>query len=129
VSRIDPLQFIDILDGALSMDELSGLSRQFSVAYEALPGATKRDKTREFLGYMRRNGRMAGLAEAIVAMRPDLTEPIARMFEDKDEELVWLDQIAPSEGESTGSSLTWRWPSTLASRSVTQSSPNDVCRP
>jgi hypothetical protein len=126
VSRIDPLQFIDILDGALSVDELSGLSRQFSVAYEALPGATKRDKTREFLGYMRRNGRMAGLAEAIVAMRPDLTEPIARLFEGKDEELVWLDQIAPSEGESTGSSLTWRWPSASASRPLAQSSPTEA---
>lgn len=129
MSRIDPLQFIDILDGALSVDELTVLSRRFSVAYETLPGATKRDKTREFLGIMRRNGRMTGLAEAIVAMRPDLTEAVARLFEDKDEELDWLDQIAPSEGESTGSSLTWRWPSTSASRPVAQSTSTAARKP
>ncbi len=76
----DPMQFLDILDSSLSEAELGTLCRQFGVAYSAFPGATKRDKTREFLGYIRRQGRMAGLAEATVALRPDLTKPVAQLF-------------------------------------------------
>lgn len=113
---MDPMQFLDILDSSLSEAELSALCRQFSVAYGAFPGASKRDRTREFLGYIRRQGRMAGLAEATVALRPDLAGPVAQLFEGKEEELAWLDQVAGGEGGAMESGLTWRWSASSASR-------------
>ena len=113
---MDPMQFLDILDSSLSEAELSTLCRQFSVAYGAFPGASKRDRTREFLGYIGRQGRMAGLAEATVALRPDLAGPVAQLFEGKEEELAWLDQVAGGEGGAMESGLTWRWSASSASR-------------
>lgn len=104
------MQFLDILDNALSEAELSELCRQFGVAFAAFPGATQRDRTREFLGYVRRQGRMAGLAEATVALRPDLDAAVARLYAGKDQELAWLDQVAAGEGRPLDSGLTWRWP-------------------
>ena len=79
------MQFLDILDGSLSEAELGDLCRQFGVTFRAFPGASKRDKTREFLSYIRRQGRMAGLAEATVALRPDLAKPVAQLFESKEQ--------------------------------------------
>lgn len=111
---MDPMQFLDILDGALSEAELTALCRQFDVAYTAFPGATKRDKAREFLGYIRRQGRMAGLAEATVVLRPDLAQPIAHLFAAKDQELAWLDQLAAGGGRGLESGVTWRWPAAPA---------------
>ncbi len=108
------MQFLDILDGALSEAEMTALCRQFDVAYTAFPGGSKRDKAREFLGYIRRQGRMAGLAEATVVLRPDLAQPIAHLFAGKDQELVWLDQIAGGEGRAMESGVTWRWPAAPA---------------
>ena len=94
------MQFLDILDDALTEAELSELCRRFGVAFAAFPGATKRDRTREFLGYVRRQGRMAGLAEATVALRPDLNTAVAQLYVGKEQELAWLDQIAGGEGLS-----------------------------
>lgn len=111
---MDPMQFLDILDGSLSEAELTALCRQFDVAYTAFPGGSKRDKAREFLGYIRRQGRMAGLAEATVVLRPDLGQPIAHLFADKDQELAWLDQIAAGDGRTMESGVTWRWPAAPA---------------
>lgn len=111
---MDPMQFLDILDNALSEAELSELCRQFGVAFAAFPGATKRDRTREFLGYVRRQGRMAGLAEATVALRPDLDTAVAGLYAGKEQELAWLDQIAGGEGRPLDSGLTWRWPGATA---------------
>ncbi len=111
---MDPMQFLDILDGSLSEAELTALCRQFGVAYTAFPGGSKRDKAREFLGYIRRQGRMAGLAEATVVLRPDLAQPIAHLFAAKDQELVWLDQIAAGQGRTVESGVTWRWPAAPA---------------
>lgn len=111
---MDPMQFLDILDGAFSEAELIALCRQFGVAYTAFPGGSKRDKAREFLGYIRRQGRMAGLAEATVVLRPDLAQPIAHLFAAKDHELIWLDQIAAGEGRTMESGVTWRWPAAPA---------------
>lgn len=104
------MQFLDILDSFLSEAELSELCRQFGVAFAVFPGATKRDRTREFLGYVRRQGRMAGLAEATVALRPDLNAAVAQLYAGKEQELAWLDQIAGGEGRPLDSGLTWRWP-------------------
>lgn len=106
---MDPMQFLDILDSALSEAELSALCRQFGVTYTAFPGGSKRDKAREFLGYIRRQGRMAGLAEAMAVLRPDLAQPIAHLFAAKDQELAWLDQMAGG-GQPLESGVTWRWP-------------------
>lgn len=114
----DPMQFLDILDSSLSEAELGTLCRQFGVAYSAFPGATKRDKTREFLGYIRRQGRMAGLAEATVALRPDLTKPVAQLFESKEQDLAWLDQVAGGDGGVMDSGLTWRWSASSGARMV-----------
>lgn len=106
---MDPIAFLDILDGSLSDAELSELCRRFGVAFGAFPGNTKRDKIREFLGFVRRQGRMAGLAEVTVAIRPDLSDAIAGLYESKEHELSWLDQVAGGEGQPLDSGLTWRW--------------------
>lgn len=113
---MDPMQFLDILDGSLSEAELGELCRRFGVAYGAFPGATKRDKAREFLGYIRRQGRMSGLAEATVALRPDLLPAVAQLYESKEKELDWLDQVAGGEGQALESGLTWRWPASSGLR-------------
>ena len=113
---MDNLGFLDLLDGALAEVELQGLCRQFSVAYEAFPGLTKRDRAREFLGYIQSQGRLKGLGEAIVAMRPDLATPVARLFAASDPELAWLDQMG--EGAVMESSVTWRWPSGTAEKAA-----------
>ena len=74
---MDRMKLLDLLDAALSEAELTELSRQLTVSFAAFPGRTKRDQTREFLGYVGRQGRDAGLAEALVALRPDLATPVA----------------------------------------------------
>lgn len=104
------MQFLDILDNALTEAELSELCRRFGVAFAVFPGTTKRDRIREFLGYVRRQGRMAGLAEATVALRPDLDTAVAQLYAGKEQELAWLDQVAGGEGRPLDSGLTWRWP-------------------
>lgn len=106
---MNPLQFLDMLDGALSEAEMGALCRQFGVSFDAFPGATKRDKTREFLGYIGRQGRLSGLAEATAVLRPDLTPAIAQLYEGKEQELAWLDQVTLAEGQALESGLTWRW--------------------
>ncbi len=120
---MDPMLLLDILDSSLSEDELTTLCRRLGVAYDVLPGGTKRDKTREFLGFMARQGRLAGLADATVALRPDLTPQIARLSESRDAELAWLDQVAAGEGQSLDSGLTWRWPSSSSARERATISP------
>ncbi|WP_374688017.1 hypothetical protein [Promineifilum sp.] len=107
---MDSMQFLDILDAALSERELAALCRQFSLSYNAFPGATQRDRTREFVGYMQRQGRMAGLAEATVALRPDLGPAVARVFAADDPHLDWLDRMNTGAGGSLDSGVTWRWP-------------------
>jgi hypothetical protein len=104
------MQLLDLLDSALSEAELAALSRQFAVAFDAFPGRTKRDRTREFLGYVQRQGRDAGLAEALVALRPDLATAVAHLFRADDAELAWLDQVAGGQGGTMASGVTWRWP-------------------
>lgn len=113
---MDPMKFLDILDSSLSEAELGELCRRFGVAYGAFPGTTKRDKAREFLGYIRRQGRMSGLAEATVALRPDLLPVVAQLYESKEKELDWLDQVAGGEGHALESGLTWRWSASSAPR-------------
>lgn len=103
------MQFLDLLDQELTEAELTTLSRRFSLVFEAFPGVTRRDRTREFVGYLQRHGRLAGLAEATVALRPDLAQPVARLFEQNDPQLVWLDEMSGGGG-SMESALTWRWP-------------------
>lgn len=103
------MQFLDILDAHLSETEMSNLCRQFGVAFNAFPGATPRDRTREFLGFISRQGRMTGLAEATVALRPDLTAVVAELYESKEQELSWLDKVAGGDGQPQDSALTWRW--------------------
>ena len=108
---MDRMQFLDLLDSSLSEAELIDLSRQFAVSFAAFPGRTKRDRTREFLGYIGRQGRDAGLAEALVALRPDLATAVAHLFESNDPQLAWLDQLSGA-GETMASGVTWRWPPT-----------------
>ena len=79
---MDRMQLLDLLDSALSEAELTDLSRQFAVTFGAFPGRTKRDRAREFLGYVGRQGRDAGLTEALVALRPDLATAVANLFAD-----------------------------------------------
>ena len=107
---MDRMKYLDLLDSALSEAELTALARQLAVAFAAFPGATKRDRTREFLGYVQRQGRDAGLAEALVALRPDLANAVAHLFQDNDAQLAWLDQVSGSAGQTMQSGVTWRWP-------------------
>lgn len=116
--NMDPLKFLDIIDTYMSEAEIRELCRRFGVSFGAFPGNSKRDKAREFLGFMQRQGRMAGLAEATVALRPDLTEAVAQLFESKEAELSWLDQIAGGEGTAMDSGLTWRWSASSGARFV-----------
>jgi hypothetical protein len=106
---MDRMKLLDLLDTALSEAELTELSRQLTVSFAAFPGRTKRDRTREFLGYVGRQGRDAGLAEALVALRPDLATPVAHLFAGNDAQLDWLDQLG-SAGPSLASGVTLRWP-------------------
>ena len=106
---MDQLQLLDLLDSALSETELTELSRQLTVSFAAFPGRTKRDRTREFLGYVGRQGRDAGLAEALVALRPDLATAVAHLFAGNDPQLVWLDQLGGA-GQTMASGVTLRWP-------------------
>lgn len=99
------MRLLDILDAHLSEAEMSALCRQFGVVFGAFPGGAKRDKMREFLGFIQRQGRMGGLTEATIALRPDLTEAIAGLYEDKEQELSWLDQVAGGIGQSLDSGL------------------------
>lgn len=115
---MDPIQFLDILDSSLSEAEMSALCRQFGVVFGAFPGSSKRDKIREFLGFVKRQGRMAGLAEATVALRPDLSVAVAQLFESAEQELSWLDQVAGGEGAAMDSGLTWRWSASSGTRSI-----------
>lgn len=115
---MDNTEFLDLLDRAVSEQELTILCRQFAVNYAAFPGASKRDRAREFLGYIRRQGRLTGLGEAIVALRPDLATPVARLFAASDTELAWLDGVA-GEGAAMESTVTWRWPSSGSEPPVT----------
>lgn len=108
---MDQLQLLDLLDSALSETELTELSRQLTVSFAAFPGRTKRDRTREFLGYVGRQGRDAGLAEALVALRPDLATAVAHLFAGNDPQLVWLDQLGGA-GQTMASGVTLRWPNT-----------------
>lgn len=108
---MDPIEFLDVLDASLSEAEMGELCRQFGVAFGAFPGQTKREKIREFLGYVKRKGRMASLADATVVLRPDLTAAVAGLYAGKDQELSWLDNVARGEGQSLDSGLTWRWSS------------------
>ena len=106
---MDRMQLLDLLDAALSEAELTELSRQLTVSFAAFPGRSKRDRTREFLGYVGRQGRDAGLAEALVALRPDLATPVAHLFAGNDAQLNWLDQLGGA-GQSMASGVTLRWP-------------------
>ncbi len=106
---MDRMKLLDLLDAALSEAELTELSRQLTVSFAAFPGRTKRDRTREFLGYVGRQGRDAGLAEALVALRPDLATPVAHLFAGNDAQLAWLDQVG-GVGQSMASGVTLRWP-------------------
>lgn len=108
---MDRMKLLDLLDDALTAPELMVLARQFAVDFNAFPGATKRDRAREFLGFVQRQGRSAGLAEALVALRPDLATAVAEIFDDNDSQLAWLDQVAGSAGQTMQSGVTWRWPS------------------
>lgn len=109
---------LDILDANLSEAELSVLCRQFRVAFGAFPGGSKRDKAREFLGFIQRQGRMVGLAEATIALRPDLTAAVAGLYESQEQELSWLDQVAGGSGQAVDSGLTWRWTTASSARQV-----------
>jgi len=115
---MDPMQFLDILDSSLSEAELSALCRQFGAAFGAFPGADKRARIRGFLAYIGREGRTASLAEATVAFRPELATDVAQLFESKDHELSWLDQVAAGEGRAMDSGLTWRWADSASSSST-----------
>ena len=106
---MDRMQLLDLLDAALSEAELTELSRQLSVSFAVFPGRTKRDRTREFLGYVGRQGRNAGLAEALVALRPDLATAVAHLFAGNDPQLAWLDQLGGA-GQTMASGVTLRWP-------------------
>ena len=106
---MDRMKLLDLLDAALSEAELTELSRQLTVSFAAFPGRTKRDQTREFLGYVGRQGRDAGLAEALVALRPDLATPVAHLFVGNDSQLAWLDQVGGA-GQTMASGVTLRWP-------------------
>ncbi len=108
---MDRMKYLDLLDSALSEAELTALARQLAVAFAAFPGATKRDRAREFLGYVQRQGRDAGLAETLVALRPDLANAVAHLFQDNDAQLSWLDQVSGGAGQTMQSGVTWRWPS------------------
>jgi len=119
---MDPMRLLDILDAHLSEAEMSALCRQFGVAFGAFPGGAKRDKMREFLGFIQRQGRMGGLTEATIALRPDLTEAIAGLYEGKEQELSWLDQVAGGIGQSLDSGLTWRWTTSSTGRQTTAGS-------
>jgi hypothetical protein len=103
------MQWLDLLDTSLNEAELTALSRQLAVSFAAFPGRTKRDRTREFLGYVGRQGRDAGLAEALVALRPDLATAVANLFAADDPQLAWLDQVGGA-GQRMESGVTWRWP-------------------
>lgn len=106
---MDDVLFLKTLENSLSEFEVSRLSRQFGIDYYALSGTDKRDRIREFLGIIDRQTRMAGLAEAVVALRPDLAEMVAQAFTEDDQELAWLDQIAQGEIDPVESGVTWRW--------------------
>lgn len=106
---MDRMQWLDLLDTSLNEAELTALSRQLAVSFAAFPGRTKRDRTREFLGYVGRQGRDAGLAEALVALRPDLATAVANLFAADDPQLAWLDQVGGA-GQRMESGVTWRWP-------------------
>jgi hypothetical protein len=106
---MDRMKLLDLLDAALSEAELTELSRQLTVSFAAFPGRTKRDRTREFLGYVGRQGRDAGLAEALVALRPDLATPVAHLFAGNEAQLAWLDQVSGG-GQTMASGVTLRWP-------------------
>lgn len=123
-SLMDPMQFLDVLDSSLSEAELSALCRQFGVAFGAFPGATRREKTREFLGYIQRKGRMAGLAEATTALRPDLIPAVALLFEGKEQDLAWIDELVVDDDRGMESGLTWRWPSSTSAGKAPQEMPS-----
>ncbi len=107
---MDRMQWLDLLDSSLSEVELTELSRQLAVSFGAFPGRTKRDRAREFLGYVGRQGRDAGLAEALVALRPDLAAAVANLFAADDPQLVWLDHVGGAGPTRLESGVTWRWP-------------------
>lgn len=106
---MDLMKLLDILDEYFAETELVALCRQFGVAFGAFPGETRRDKIREFLGFIKRQGRMAGLTETAIVMRPDLTVAIAELYAGKETELSWLDEVAGGSGQALDSGLTWRW--------------------
>jgi len=122
---MDNTEFLDLLDRSLSEQELTVLCRQFAVSYAAFPGASKRDRAREFLGYIRRQGRLKGLGEAIVAQRPDLATPVARLFAGSDTELAWLDDVV-GEGAAVESTVTWRWPSSGSEPPITSAARAEI---
>lgn len=106
---MDLMKLLDILDEHFGDAELVALCRQFGVAFGAFPGESRRDKIREFLGFIKRQGRMAGLTETAIAQRPDLTTAIAELYAGKETELSWLDEVAGGSGQALDSGLTWRW--------------------
>lgn len=109
VTGMDLMKLLDILDEHFGDAELVALCRQFGVAFGAFPGESRRDKIREFLGFIKRQGRMAGLTETAIAQRPDLTTAIAELYAGKETELSWLDEVAGGSGQALDSGLTWRW--------------------
>ena len=115
VSKIDPAKFLDILDDALSEAELSRLCRRFGVSFDAFPGVTKREKIRGFLGYFQRQGRLTGLADSAVHLRPDLAGPISQLFEHHEVDLSWLDQVAAGVGDPMDTPMTWQWTASTGS--------------
>jgi hypothetical protein len=106
---MDQLQFLEILDKSLSEFEVGRLSRQFGIDYYVLAGDSKRDRIRDFLGIISRQTRLEGLAEATVALRPDIAEDVAQLFHEDDADLAWLDMIARGNLETVDSEVTWRW--------------------
>lgn len=102
-------EFLDILDHSLSDFEIGRLSRQFGIDYYNLPGATKRDRLQTFLDLINEQSRVEGLAEAAVALRPDIAEAVAQVFKEDDAELAWLDQIDKGAVRTTEPGVIWQW--------------------
>lgn len=65
-------EMLDILDGHYNREELRELCFKLKVDYDNLGGEGKRDKARELIDYMRRNGRTQELIETMKAERPNI---------------------------------------------------------
>jgi hypothetical protein len=73
------------IEAAFSLDELRTLCFDLSIDHEALPGQTRSALSRELVEYCRRRGRLAELARACQALRPNVP---------------WGEALAPPPGET-----------------------------